>query len=124
MMPRDYINHSGGDATVNELIGLSPSNHGTTNPLAPYAVGCVACQEQVYNSPYIQYVNTPTETKNPVDYTVIETKYDEVVTPYTSAFLRGRRQHPGHQRDAAGQVPGQRRRPPRDRRTTRSSSSG
>jgi triacylglycerol lipase len=88
MMPRDYINNLGGSAYVDELIGLSPSNHGTTNPFAPYATGCVACQEQVYNSTFIQSVNNPTETKSPVDYTVIETKYDEVVTPYTSAFLK------------------------------------
>lgn len=88
LMPRDYINHSGGDLTVNELVGLSPSNHGTTNPLAPFAVGCVACRQQVYDSDYIRYVNTPTETKSPVDYTVVETRYDDVVIPYTSAFLK------------------------------------
>lgn len=87
LMPRDYINNLGGSAYVDELVGLSPSNHGTTNPFAPSAVGCVACREQVYESPFIRSVNTPTETKSPVDYTVIETRYDEVVTPYTSAFL-------------------------------------
>jgi triacylglycerol esterase/lipase EstA (alpha/beta hydrolase family) len=89
MMPRDYINNLGGAAKVDELIGLSPSNHGTTNPLAPGAVGCVACMEQAYNSPFIQSVNNPSETRSGVDYTVVETKYDEVVTPYTSAFLSG-----------------------------------
>jgi triacylglycerol lipase len=88
LMPRDYINHSGGNATVNELVGLSSSNHGTQNPLAPFSVGCVACRQQVYNSDYIRYVNSPTETKSPVDYTVIETRYDDVVIPYTSAFLK------------------------------------
>jgi pimeloyl-ACP methyl ester carboxylesterase len=88
MMPRDYINNLGGSAHVNELVGLSSSNHGTTNPGAYAPSPCVACQEQQYNSPYIQSVNNPTETKNPVDYTVVETRYDEVVTPYTSAFLK------------------------------------
>jgi hypothetical protein len=87
LMPRDYINNLGGSAYVNELIGLSPSNHGTTNPGAYLPSWCTACQEQQYNSPYIQSVNQPTETKYPVDYTVVQTKYDEVVTPYTSAFL-------------------------------------
>jgi triacylglycerol lipase len=87
LMPRDYINNLGGNATVNELVGLSPSNHGTKNPLAPFAVGCVACKQQVYNSPYIQSVNEPTETTYPVDYTVVQTRYDQVVVPYTSAFL-------------------------------------
>jgi esterase/lipase len=88
LMPRDYINNLGGSKYVDELVGLSPSNHGTTNPGAYAAAGCVACQEQEYNSQYIQSVNQPTETKYPVDYTVIETRYDEVVTPYTSAFLK------------------------------------
>jgi len=87
LMPRDYINNLGGSAYVDELIGLSPSNHGTTNPGAYTPSPCIACQEQQYNSPYIQSVNQPTETKYPVDYTVVQTKYDEVVTPYTSAFL-------------------------------------
>jgi esterase/lipase len=87
LMPRDYINNLGGDAYVNELVGLSPSNHGTKNPGAYTPSPCVACHEQQYNSPYIQSVNNPSETKYPVDYTVVETRYDEVVTPYTSAFL-------------------------------------
>jgi triacylglycerol lipase len=87
LMPRDYINNLGGNAYVNELVGLSPSNHGTTNPGAYPPSPCVACQEQQYNSTYIQSVNKPTETKYPVDYTVVQTQYDEVVTPYTSAFL-------------------------------------
>jgi triacylglycerol lipase len=87
LMPRDYINHLGGSATVNELVGLSSSNHGTKNPGAYTPSPCIACQQQQYNSPYIQYVNNPTETKYPVDYTVVQTKYDQVVIPYTSAFL-------------------------------------
>ena len=87
LMPRDYINNLGGNAYVDELVGLSPSNHGTTNPGAYTQSPCTACQEQQYNSPYIQSVNNPTETKYPVDYTVVQTRYDEVVTPYTSAFL-------------------------------------
>ncbi len=65
-MPRDYINHSGGDKTVDELVGLSPSNHGTQNPLAPVAAGCVACMQQAYDSSYVRYVNDPTETRSPV----------------------------------------------------------
>ena len=89
MMPRDYINNLGGAPYVDELIGLSPSNHGTTNPLAPASVNCPACVEQEYQSPYIQSVNTPAETQSTVDYTVVQTRNDEVVTPYTSAFLSG-----------------------------------
>lgn len=87
LMPRDYINNLGGASTVNELVGLSSSNHGTKNPFAPFAFGCPACMQQVYNSPYIQSVNNPVETQDAVDYTVVQTRYDDVVIPYTSAFL-------------------------------------
>jgi triacylglycerol esterase/lipase EstA (alpha/beta hydrolase family) len=87
MMPRYYINHLGGSATVDELVGLSPSNHGTTNPGAYSPLACTACKEQQYESPFIQTVNSPSETNPNVDYTVVQTRFDEVVTPYTSAFL-------------------------------------
>src|SRR4051794_5192334 len=87
MMPRYYINHLGGYATVNELIGLSPSNHGTKNPGAYSPLACTACKQQQYESTFIHEVNSPAETDDDVDYTVVQTRYDEVVTPYTSAFL-------------------------------------
>jgi triacylglycerol lipase len=86
MMPRYYINVLGGAAHVNELVGLAPSNHGTTNPAAATAFSCTACRQQYYTSAFIRSVNNP-ETQDTVDYTVIETRYDQVVTPYTSAFL-------------------------------------
>jgi triacylglycerol lipase len=86
MMPRYYINLLGGASHVNELVGLSPSNHGTTNPLAATAISCTACRQQYYTSALIRAVNNP-ETQDGVDYTVVQTRYDQVVTPYTSAFL-------------------------------------
>jgi triacylglycerol lipase len=90
MMPRYYIKFLGGAASVNDLIGLAPSNHGTTNPLAPplgtYA-DCISCTEQVAGSPFLAKLNAGDQTPPPVNYTVIETDHDEVVTPYTSAFL-------------------------------------
>jgi triacylglycerol lipase len=89
MMPRYYIKFLGGAAKVDKLIGLAPSNHGTTNPFAPYGGSCIACVQQVYQSPFIQHLNQGDETPGNVYYTVIETRYDEVVTPYTSAFLAG-----------------------------------
>ncbi len=86
MMPRDYINNLGGAGKVNELVGLAPSNHGTTNPLAGNPLSCTACRQQYYTSDFLRTVNNP-ETQDAVDYTVIQTRYDRVVTPYTSAFL-------------------------------------
>ena len=37
MLPRYYIKRLDGQGKVRDLIGLSPSNHGTTTPLAPPA---------------------------------------------------------------------------------------
>jgi triacylglycerol esterase/lipase EstA (alpha/beta hydrolase family) len=89
MMPRYYMKFLGGSAKVNDLVGLSPSNHGTTNPLVgPVGVaGCVACVQQARGSAFMRNLNAGDETPGDVDYTVIETRYDEVVTPYNSEFL-------------------------------------
>jgi triacylglycerol esterase/lipase EstA (alpha/beta hydrolase family) len=89
MMPRYYIKNLGGAAKVDDLVGFAPSNHGTTTPLAPYAVGCPACMEQAFGSPFITALNAGGDTVPGVKYTVIQSRYDEVVTPYTSAFLTG-----------------------------------
>jgi triacylglycerol esterase/lipase EstA (alpha/beta hydrolase family) len=89
MMPRYYIKFLGGDSKVDDLVGLAPSNHGTTNPGA-FVTGatiCVACDQQRAGSDFLQQLNAGDETPGPVSYTVVETRYDEVVTPYTSAFL-------------------------------------
>ena len=98
MMPRYYLKYLGGASKVNALVGLAPSNHGTTLngifTLAGYFPGsnafladCPACQEQEAGSPFITNLNARGETVPGVKYTVIESRNDEVVTPYTSAFL-------------------------------------
>jgi triacylglycerol esterase/lipase EstA (alpha/beta hydrolase family) len=88
MMPRYYVKNLGGDGKVDDLVGLSPSNHGTTNPFAPpLGRTCPACAEQVAGSSFITQLNSGDETPGPVSYTNVATRYDEVVTPYTSAFL-------------------------------------
>ena len=104
MMPRYYLKFLGGARYVNTLVGLAPSNHGTTlggltalvtalgtaglvnsalNPL------CTACVEQEAGSPFLANLNAGGDTVPGVTYTVIESRYDEVITPYTSAFLSG-----------------------------------
>ena len=98
MMPRYHLKYLGGASKVNALVGLAPSNHGTTLngifTLAGYFPGsnafladCPACQEQEAGSPSITNLNAGGETVPGVKYTVIESRNDEVVTPYTSAFL-------------------------------------
>jgi triacylglycerol lipase len=94
LMPRYYIKFLGGAQKVSALVGLAPSNHGTTNPLALLGAlnGCTACAQQVaWGSVFLQQLNLGDETPGPVAYTNIETQYDQVVLPYTSAFLTGPR---------------------------------
>jgi len=77
-------------AVIDDIVGLAPSSHGTTNPLASGAgLFCPACAEQVAGSPFMQKLNAPPEAPPPPSYTVVATKYDEVVTPYQSQALAG-----------------------------------
>ena len=104
MMPRYYLKFLGGAQRVHTLVGLSPSNHGTTVdgltsllallPGGPETgalelVCGPSCEEQFVGSPFLTKLNAGGDTVPGVGYTVIETRYDEVVTPYTSAFLSG-----------------------------------
>jgi triacylglycerol esterase/lipase EstA (alpha/beta hydrolase family) len=101
MMPRYYINFLGGASKVNEFVALAPSNHGTTldgltklgsllgvlNQInGTLATACEACVQQEQGSAFLANLNA-TPTMPGVKYTVIESVYDEVVTPYTSAWL-------------------------------------
>jgi triacylglycerol esterase/lipase EstA (alpha/beta hydrolase family) len=104
MMPRYYLKFLGGAQYVNALVALAPSNYGTTldgltalaNALG--AIGlvnsainplCTACVEQEQGSSFLANLNSGGDTVPGVSYTVIESKDDEVVTPYTNAFLTG-----------------------------------
>ncbi|MFP5314188.1 MAG: esterase/lipase family protein [Actinomycetes bacterium] len=99
MMPRYYIGFLGGAKKVNHLVGIAPSNHGTEGVLVPSGDGpvttsdsgflCQACADQEAGSPFLTELNSIGDTVNGPAYTVISTKYDEVVTPYTSQFLDG-----------------------------------
>jgi triacylglycerol esterase/lipase EstA (alpha/beta hydrolase family) len=101
MMPRYFIKNLNGASEVHSLIGLAPSNHGTnlfglTGLLGAFPGGssfvtslCAACSEQIAGSPFLTALNSGGDTAPGVSYTVIETAFDEVVTPYTSAFLSG-----------------------------------
>jgi triacylglycerol esterase/lipase EstA (alpha/beta hydrolase family) len=101
MMPRYYINDLGGAAKVNMLAALAPSNYGTTVDglttlvtdlgLLGLATGllsiaCEACDQQLQGSSFLTSLNQ-TPTVPGVKYVVIETADEDVVTPYTNAFL-------------------------------------
>jgi triacylglycerol esterase/lipase EstA (alpha/beta hydrolase family) len=89
MMPRYYLRFLGGARYVEELVALSPSNHGTKVAEGANTPGCPACEQQGTNSPFLRKLNRGREVEKGVDYTVIQTKKDTTVVPYTSAFLDG-----------------------------------
>jgi triacylglycerol esterase/lipase EstA (alpha/beta hydrolase family) len=101
MMPRYYIDFLGGAAKVDKLVALAPSNYGTTldgltklasllgaSSLINAGLGaaCEACVEQEEGSSFLAGLNAAPAVAG-VTYTVIESVDDEVVTPYTNAFL-------------------------------------
>src|SRR5580704_2569585 len=96
MMPRYYIQFLGGAPKVHMLVGLAPSNQGTTVdgvgrlaslfgdfglPVLSLA-GCVSCTQQLVGSAFLQHLNAGGGVSAAVRYVVVESKYDEVVTPY------------------------------------------
>ncbi|MFF7730208.1 alpha/beta fold hydrolase [Streptomyces sp. NPDC008001] len=91
MMPRYYVKFLGGADKVDDLVGIVPSNHGTKNPLAiaAGATFCPSCEDQRWGSSFLQKLNAGEEAPAGPDYTVVSTRYDEVVIPYTSALLNG-----------------------------------
>ncbi|MCM2576586.1 esterase/lipase family protein [Streptomyces meridianus] len=101
MMPRQYLKFHGGAAKVHTLVGLAPDNHGTTMggltelvrqfPGAEDAVDehTPGLADQMAGSDFLRRLNEGGDTVPGVRYTVIATRYDQVVTPYTSQFLAG-----------------------------------
>ncbi|MFC4497017.1 esterase/lipase family protein [Streptomyces ovatisporus] len=101
MMPRYYLKFLGGADKVNALVGLAPSNHGTTLSGLTKLVDLIpplgdaiedlgpSLMQQKEGSDFINRLNEGGDTVPGVKYTVIATKYDEVVTPYKTQFLEG-----------------------------------
>lgn len=98
MMPRYYLKFLGGAPKVAALVGLAPSNHGTTVdglaalPGVPELLAAglgPSVTDQIAGSAFLTALNAGGDTVAGVRYTVIESGYDEVVTPYQSAFLTG-----------------------------------
>ncbi|MEU1089182.1 alpha/beta fold hydrolase [Streptomyces sp. NPDC005892] len=101
MMPNYYLKFLGGAAKVNALVALAPDNHGTTllglTNLLPYFpsagpllnAATPGLADQVAGSPFVTKLNSVPDTVAGVNYTVIATRYDEVVTPYRTQYLSG-----------------------------------
>lgn len=106
MMPNYYIKFLGGARKVHTLIGLAPSNHGTTvdglvtllNDVPDLGsiftdiadlLGAPSLPEQEVGSAFETNLFAGGDTVPGPNYVVIETTHDEIVTPYTNAFLSG-----------------------------------
>jgi pimeloyl-ACP methyl ester carboxylesterase len=103
-MPDYYIEYLGGAAKVARYVGVSGVKHGTTlhgvgtfaaafESLFPQfadAVGgpCGSCPEFLVGSDYTKSIEARAPARGVV-YTNISTRYDELVSPYTSSFLAG-----------------------------------
>jgi triacylglycerol esterase/lipase EstA (alpha/beta hydrolase family) len=111
LVTRQYLRFEGGanptDPTknkVNTVVSVAGSNHGTTlvgigtlgrtiNNLGLNVLGVVgaiagpAASDQVIDSPLVKGLAVGGDTDPGIKYTVIGTKYDEVVTPYKTTFL-------------------------------------
>ena len=99
MMPRAYIKYYGGGPKIGTIVSITGSQQGTTldgiatlgNQLGVasgihLALG-QAAQDQMIGSPFITALNAGGETVRNVRYVNIATKYDEVVTPYSNAYI-------------------------------------
>jgi triacylglycerol lipase len=104
-MPDYYIEYLGGAAKVLHYVGVSGVKHGTTlhgiATLAteiqslfpgspdPLSGSCGSCDEFVVGSDFIKKLEARAPARG-VIYTNLSTKYDELVSPYTSSFLAGK----------------------------------
>src|SRR2546423_7500085 len=105
-MPDYYIEYLGGAKKVARYVGISGVKHGTTlhgvatlatevgnlffpGQPSPTVGSCASCPQFVVGSDYIRKIEARAPAPN-VIYTNIATRYDELVSPYTSSFLTGR----------------------------------
>ena len=103
LLPRWYMRFDGGASQVSVLVGLAPSNHGTTvdglqtlsDELGAVGVlgdafdvaGFPAASQQLVGSQVNATLDAGGDTVPGVTYTNIVSRNDEVVTPYTNQYL-------------------------------------
>jgi pimeloyl-ACP methyl ester carboxylesterase len=105
MMPNYYLKFLGGAAKVHTFVAIAPSNHGTTlsglvalwddlgvlgivNALID-VTGFPGVAEQLAGSPFQQHLFGGGDTVPGPRYWVVESDHDEVVTPWSNAWLTG-----------------------------------
>ena len=100
MMPRQWIKFDGGADKIDDLIGIAPSNHGSSGSgsldWGQYAAkygDSPAADDQAAGSAFLTNLNAGDETPQggtlPISYTNIETRNDEILGDPQSAFLAG-----------------------------------
>lgn len=99
MLGEYYLKMLGGAANVHSYVGLSPTSHGTTldgltnlAQVVPGANGivgslCRACVDQEHGSAFLAPLDNGPIAQAGVNYTIIETRNETVVTPVGSAFV-------------------------------------
>lgn len=105
-LPRAYLKWYGGDKVVKNLVGITPSNHGTTvmglqqliedtgtsmnGALTGFADehNMTALPQQLTGSTFLRDLNSGGLTRPGVKYTVIASTKDTVVTPWTNSLIK------------------------------------
>lgn len=105
VMPRYYLKFLGGASRVEKFVALTPLWRGTnlaelavlnqsaqgfglSQPLVDLVSGfCASCPEFLHNSPFMNALNHGGEAVHGVTYTSLVTRYDELVSPYTSGIM-------------------------------------
>jgi hypothetical protein len=72
-------------ALVDDLVGLAPSNHGTVDAQACLVACPAAFWQQRTTARFLDALNSGAETFAGIDYTVVYTRFDEVVVPNLDA---------------------------------------
>jgi len=105
LMPDYYAKFLGGAPYIHSYVSLAPLWHGTNlgaqgqmqqsmsvySPSATETPGCAACSEMGADSEFMQKMRAGGVAVKGITYTNIVTRYDELVSPYTSGIEPGMR---------------------------------
>jgi triacylglycerol esterase/lipase EstA (alpha/beta hydrolase family) len=108
LMPNYYVKFLGGDKHVDHYVGMTPLWDGSTLggvseleraagvlkldglETALFKPVCASCRQFLRGSDFLKKMNSGGGPRvDGVDYTMIMTKYDEAVIPYTSGIMDG-----------------------------------
>ncbi|KAF9365472.1 hypothetical protein BGX34_009901 [Mortierella sp. NVP85] len=103
LMPRYYMKFLGGASKIHKFAAFGAIQYGTdllglANLMETFGLydpikkqfdkACLSCFQLLRNSTFLQNLNAGGDTVPGVEYLMITSKYDELVTPYKSGFLR------------------------------------